>query len=92
MHGWQRGPGTKYRLLWLIRDGVEPSVVWQVRLPLTMIHLGGSKAILGVCLQRTGTSVSIVPRLATTSEHKKSEVHRSPVITARYSWQRLSSE
>lgn len=52
------------------------TAVWQVRLPSTMatsnpwIHLGGSKAILGVCLQGTGTSVSTVPRLATTSEHK----------------------
>lgn len=27
-------------------------------------------------------------RLATTSEHKETQVHRSPVITARYPWQR----
>lgn len=37
---------------------------------------------------RDKTSVSTVPRLATTSEHKKSQVHRSPLITARYPRQR----
>lgn len=41
---------------------------------------------LGSASKGKGQRVSIVPRLATTSEHKKPQVHRSPVITARYPW------